>query len=61
MRIKEGIIVIGDENGIRTRELGDGLGMDPSAVSKRREAARRRVAGSKEMTKLLKSMRAALE
>jgi putative transposase len=57
--IKEAIIVIGQENGIRTRELADVLGVDPSAVSKRRDAARVRAEGSGEMTKLLKAIRLA--
>jgi hypothetical protein len=43
--IKEAIIVIGDENGIRVRELSEIFGIEASGVSKRREAARRR-AGS---------------
>ena len=55
--IKEAIIVIGQENGIRTRELAEMLGLDPSAVSKRREAARARADASAPMTKLLKAMR----
>ena len=38
--IKEAIIVIGQENGIRIRDMAEMLGLDPSAVSKRREAAR---------------------
>jgi len=57
--IKEAMIVIGDENGIRTRELADVLGVDASAVSKRREAARR-INRSAKMTKLLKAMRSSL-
>jgi len=55
--VKEAIIVIGLESGIRTREIAEVLGLDPSAVSKRREAARMRTEGSDEMTKLLKAIR----
>jgi predicted transcriptional regulator len=49
--------VIGNENGIRGRELAEVLRVDASGVSERREAARRRVAGSEEMKKLLRAMR----
>jgi putative transposase len=55
--VKEAIIVIGQESGIRTRELAEVLGLDPSAVSKRREAVRARSDGSAQMTKLLKAIR----
>ena len=55
--VKEAIIVIGRESGIRTRDIAEVLGLDPSAVSKRREAARVRTKGSDEMTKLLKAIR----
>ena len=55
--VKEAIIVIGRENGIRTREIAEVLGLDPSAVSKRREASRVRTKSSDEMTKLLKTIR----
>jgi hypothetical protein len=59
--IKEAIIVIGYENRIRARELGEALGMDASGVSKRRESARGRDDNTSGMTKLLNAMRAALE
>lgn len=55
--IKEAIIVIGDENRILTRELSDVLGVDPSAVSKRRDGARGRAKTSGEMARLLKAIR----
>jgi REP element-mobilizing transposase RayT len=58
--VKEAIIVIGQERGVRTGELADVLGVDPSAVSKRREAARRRSEDSSAMRKLLKTMRTAI-
>ena len=53
--VKEAIIVIGQENGIRTRELAEALGLDPSAVSKRREAARVRGEDS-EIVKLVRAI-----
>ncbi|HEU4387813.1 MAG TPA: transposase, partial [Blastocatellia bacterium] len=59
--IKEAIITIGQENGIRVRDLAEALGMDSSAVSKRREAVRARGEEPGAMTKLLKEMRSALE
>ena len=59
--IKEAIIVIGHENGVRTRELAEVLGLDPSAVSKRREAARARGQVSAPMTNLLEAMRSGVE
>jgi hypothetical protein len=59
--IKEAIIVIGYENRIRARELGEALGLDASGVSKRRESARGRGDNRSGMTKLLNTMRSALE
>jgi hypothetical protein len=59
--VKEAIVVIGSESGIRTRELAEVLGLDTSAVSKRREAARVRTEDSAQMTKLLLAIRSALE
>jgi len=44
-------------NGIRTRELAEVLGLDPSAVSERSEAARTSSEGDDEMRKLLKAIR----
>jgi hypothetical protein len=58
--IKEAIIVIGQERGIRTRELAEALGMDGSAISKRREAVRARGEVSEQMKKLLKTMRSSV-
>jgi hypothetical protein len=54
---KEAIIMIGLRSGIRNRELADALGLDPSAVSKRWEAARGRAEDSHEMVELLRKMR----
>jgi len=59
--VKEAIIVIGRESGIRTREIAEVLGLDGSAVSKRREVARARSEGSDKMTKLLKAIRSGVE
>lgn len=59
--IKEAVIIIGDESGIRTRDLAEALDVDRSAVSKRREAARIRGALPVEMKQLLKALRSALE
>ena len=58
MLIREAIIVMGYQNGIKVRELGETLGVD-TGVSKRREAATRRAAGSEELTKLLEAVRSA--
>ena len=55
--IKKAIIVIGRQHRIRNRELAEALGLDPSAVSKRREAARGKAEDSSQMMKLLKTMR----
>jgi hypothetical protein len=55
--IKEAIIVMGYESEIPTRELAEVLGVDPSAGSKRREAARGGELSVPKM-KLLKAMRA---
>ena len=54
--IKEAIIVFGYQHGVSNRELAEALSLDPSAVSKRREAFRTRPENSSEM-KLLKAMR----
>jgi hypothetical protein len=59
--IKEAIIVIGYENGIRVREIADALGVDTSAVSKRREVARVRDEVPAPARKLLRKMRRMLE
>jgi ribosome-binding protein aMBF1 (putative translation factor) len=37
--MKEAVIVLGRRNGIANKELAAALGMDPSAVTKRMEAA----------------------
>jgi predicted transcriptional regulator len=54
---KEAIIVIGRKSGIQNGELADALGLDPSAVSKRWEAARGRAEDSHEMVELLRKIR----
>ena len=40
--MKEAVIVLGRRGGIRGRELAAALGLDPSAVTRRMEAARSR-------------------
>jgi hypothetical protein len=40
--VKEAVIVLGREGGLRNRELAEALGIDPSAVTRRFESARRR-------------------
>lgn len=59
--VKEAIIVIGQDSGVSARELAEVLGVDPSAVSKRREAARARSESSPQMTKLLETLRSSAE
>ena len=54
--IREAIIVMGYQSGISNRELAEALSLEPSAVSKRREAARGKP-DSSEMRNLLKAMR----
>lgn len=56
--VKEAVIVLGYQRGIGNRELAEALGLDPSAVSKRRAAARNRSDSSSEIRKLLKAMEA---
>ena len=58
--VKEAIVVIGLESGIRAGKLAECLGLAASVVSKRREAARIRAEGSEAMRELLKAMRSRL-
>jgi putative transposase len=46
--VKEAVIVLGRERGITNRELAEALGIGPSAVTRRAEAARSRNAASLE-------------
>ncbi len=55
--VKEAVIVLGRENGITNRALAEALGLGPSAVTKRVEAARARGAESSELVKLRRSLR----
>jgi putative transposase len=55
--VKEAVIVMGREQGIRNRELAEALRIDPSAVTRRVEAARARGAESSDLTMLRKALR----
>ena len=46
--VKEAVIVLGRERGITNREFAEALGIGPSAVTRRAEAARSRKAASLE-------------
>jgi hypothetical protein len=52
--VREAIIVIGRQSGIRNCELAEALNIDPSAATRRAEAARSRVTKNPEIAKLLK-------
>jgi hypothetical protein len=58
--VKEAVIVLGRELGIRNRELAEALGIDASAVTRRVEAARIRAEESSDLVKLRKALRAKL-
>jgi hypothetical protein len=51
------VIVVGRERGIRNRELAMALGIDPSAVTRRFEAAQARGAESSEVIRLRKALK----
>ncbi|HSF22679.1 MAG TPA: hypothetical protein VLE20_00515, partial [Blastocatellia bacterium] len=55
--VKEAVIVVGREHGIRNGELAEALGIDASAVTRRVEAARTRGAVSPEVMRLRKLLR----
>lgn len=55
--VKEAVIVVGRELGIRNRELAEALGIDASAVTRRVEAARARGAESSDLIRLRKALR----
>ena len=55
--VRDAVIVIGRERGISNRELAEALRMDPSAVTKRVEAARVRGPETAEMKALRRALR----
>ena len=57
MAAREALIVVGRERGISNRELARALGIDPSAVTRRIEAARMPGAKSVETVKLRNALR----
>ena len=59
--IKEAVIVLGKGSGIRNRELAAALRMDPSAVTRRIDAARSRAEENAEIAKLAKALRSGKE
>jgi REP-associated tyrosine transposase len=54
--VKEAVIMLGRERGIRNRELADALGIDASAVTRRVEVARKRGAESSDLIRLRKAL-----
>ena len=50
--VREAVIVVGRERGLSNRELTTGLGIDPSAVTRRVDAARGRDSESGEVIRL---------
>jgi hypothetical protein len=54
--VKEAVIVLGRRGGIRDRELAAPLGLDPSAFTRRMEAARSRGKENAEVAKLEKAL-----
>jgi hypothetical protein len=55
--VKEAVIVLGRRNGIRGRDLAAALGVDPSAVTRRIDAARSRDKENPEVAKLEAALR----
>jgi ribosome-binding protein aMBF1 (putative translation factor) len=55
--VREAVIVVGRERGMRNRELAQALGIDPSAVTRRIEAARVRGDENPEIGRLRKAAR----
>ena len=54
--VREAAIVVGRERGISNRELAKALGIDPSAVTRRVDAARIRKAETVELKHLRKAL-----
>jgi len=59
VRIRDAIIFLAKENGIRTGELATIMGLDPSTISRREEAAR--VKTDRRQLKLLRRLRSVLQ
>lgn len=55
--VKEAVIMLGREQGIRNRELAEALGIDASAVTRRVDAARARGTESSDLIRLRKALR----
>ena len=55
--VKEAVIAMGRELGIRNRELAEALGIDASAVTRRVDAARARGTESSDLIRLRKALR----
>ena len=55
--VKEAVIMLGRERGIRNRELAEALGIDASAVTRRVDAARARGTESSDLIRLRKAVR----
>ena len=55
--VKEAVIVLGREQGIRNRDLAEALGIDASAVTRRVDTARARGAESSDLKRLRKALK----
>jgi hypothetical protein len=58
--IKEAILAMGYQNGIKVRQRGETLGVDPTGVSNPREAQKKGGGFGKTDTKLLEAVRSAI-
>ena len=57
MAVKEAVIVLGREQGIRNRDLAEALGIDASAVTRRVDKARARGTESSDLKRLRKALK----
>ena len=55
--VKEAVMIIAMERGIRARELASALNIDPSTVTRRIDAARSRLVTNEEMAKLRRAVK----